>query len=220
MRRILITVCILSLFFSCSNDDSNTPEAQIENFYALTVGNSWEYRWYRFQTEMGLDAMAITESISIVDTEDINGDLYYKFKKVVDGNDPFYDGVGFGFPVNGEYVEYYRDSLGYLVNEHGDVKFVNNINEEFVIYEPQFNYEYAAYAELSEGSFEFTTEAGTFNCLEMKIRYEDEDENTDLLAVNKHYYADDIGLIKYDVVFMTSADGNGYQKRLESYNVQ
>ncbi|MFK7780916.1 hypothetical protein [Psychroserpens sp.] len=214
MKRILVIICIFSLFFSCSNDDSNTPEAQIENFYALTVGNSWEYRWYSFNPQAGLNPTNVTESISIVDTQSINGNLFYKFKRVVDGND-----IGnITFPDNGEYFEYYRDSLGFLVNELGGVKFVNSTTEEFVILDYQAN-NYAAFGQLANASSEFITEAGTFNCLEMKIRYEDEFGNN-MPAINRHFYADGIGLIKDEVVFIASPDSAGHQRRLESYDIQ
>ena len=47
IQLILITL-LITLCFACSEDDSSTPETQNDNFYALTVGNSWEYRWYNY----------------------------------------------------------------------------------------------------------------------------------------------------------------------------
>lgn len=215
MKRILITVCMLAILYSCSsNDDSQTPDIQEENFYALTVGNSWEYRWYLYTPEGGLSPKSVTESISIIGTEEINNNIYYKFKKTVSGN----EGSNPAYPNNGEYFEHYRDSLGYLVHDSGAILFVNNTVDEFFLYETNVGFPLTAYAKLSEGNFDFTTEAGTFDCLEMRIRFENPDY--EIPGVNKRYYSDGIGLIKDEDVFLADPDGSGYQRRLESYNVQ
>ena len=214
MRHILITICILSLFFSCSNDNNQNEELQNDNFYALTVGNSWEYRWYFYTPEEGLSPRSVTESISIIGTEEINSNLYYKFKKVVSGNNE----SNSPYPSNGEYIEHYRDSLGYLVHSSGAILFVNNTTDEFFLYETNTGFPLTGYAKLSEGYFDFTTEAGTFECLEMRIRFENPDY--EIPGVNKNYYADGIGLVKDEEVFLADPDGSGYQRRLESYFVQ
>lgn len=214
MRRILITVCILSLFFSCSDDDSDNQEPQNDNFYALTVGNSWEYRWYTFHPENGLNPTNVTNSISIIGTEEINGNLFYKFKKVVSGN----DGTNITSVPDGEYFEFYRDSLGFLVNNYGTISFVNSTTDEFQLYETEVGFPHTGYAKLSENTVDFTTEAGTFECLEMSLRFESEDY--EIPAINRRYYANGIGLIKDEEVFLADPNSSGFQRRLESYNVQ
>jgi len=226
MKRILITLSFLAFFCSCtSNDDSQTEDLQTDNFYALTVGNSWEYRWYNFNPGTSEEpnpneltsSTPVTESISIVGTEELNGNLYYKFKKVISGNDEL-GGISI-LPYSGEYFEYYRDSLGFLINSDGDIKFVNNSNEEFLMYEgnPQSDLHFG-YGNLSENTVDFVTEAGSFECLEMLIKWVNQD--VEAPAVNHHYFADGVGLIKDEIVFIANPYGSGYQRRLESYNVQ
>ena len=69
------------LFSSCKKDDASTHNIEEENFYALTVGNAWEYEVSRYNSiseeyeleygtdkiEMHKDAVSEGEKVLIID---------------------------------------------------------------------------------------------------------------------------------------------------------
>ena len=213
MKRIVFSLVLLFVLQSCSSDDA--PES-VSNFYALTVGNSWEYRWYSVGVDGIPSPMSVEESISIVDTEMIGENLFYKFKRIVSGNPPHGD-YTFSLP-EGEHFEYYRDSLGYLVNEEGVIKFSSNSVNPFVFSIQGFGSdELIGTGELQEELVTYTTQTGAiFECKELIISYEINNEITP--GKNWLYYSNGIGLIKDDKIFLAS--GAGYHRILESYTVQ
>ena len=226
MKRI-IYVCFLALFLSsCTTDNDDNSQPEDSNFYALTVGNSWEYRWYGVSSEgVNVNPNSVAESISIVGTEEINNKIYYKFSRVISGNDP-QSGSGL-FPYNGEYSEFYRDSLGYLVNEEGLIKFSNSAIEEFQIIEYHDNFGIIngqsvgaiLYGELLDEEINYSSDAGTFQCLKVSTRIV-YDGGSEAPANNSIYYSDGIGLISDDIVYVSSENNVGYRRNLVSYSIQ
>jgi hypothetical protein len=218
MKRSIFFLAFLTLIFSCNSGDSSQPQSESENnFYALTVGNLWEYRWYGIDNEGNENPMDLHETISIVGMEEINDNLYYKFSRTITGN--FNGNYGF-VPENGEHFEYYRDSLGYLVNSEGGIKFSNNINDSFIIY-PSYEENSGIVNSIAETQAEivmYDTEAGTFDCLELIVSIV-RDDGFIYPAKNRVYYSDGIGLVKDDHVFL-SAETAGYYRKLQSYSFQ
>ncbi|MFT5846980.1 MAG: hypothetical protein ACJARX_000052 [Psychroserpens sp.] len=123
MKRILISVCFFAYLFSCSSDDSVTLETQEYNFYALTVGDSWIYKNYRYDQNSEIyEDTGVKDSISIIGTEDLFGNTYFKFRRLTTGNE---EAITFCNP-NGEYFENLREFEGNLVKDDGTVKFTNS----------------------------------------------------------------------------------------------
>ena len=54
MFRVSIVLLSFSLLFiSCNNDDDNSsPPIEEANFYALTIGNSWEYEYFKRNNQL------------------------------------------------------------------------------------------------------------------------------------------------------------------------
>ena len=123
---LALSVC----FTSCSNDDDtiSTPE---ENFFALTVGNSWVYEHYQRENPVTAvyNSVGVIDSVKIVGTEIIDGNEFYKYQIRTSGNDT--DNPFFG--QNGERFEYRRDSLGYLISETGNILFAREDYQEFFV---------------------------------------------------------------------------------------
>ena len=113
MKRIIYVCFFQIVFYACTTSDKNQDQrAAASKFYALTIGNEWDYSWYGI-SDQGIDVPDnLYESMSIVATEIINEKLYDTFSCVISAN---LDSNG-EVPNNGEHFEYYRDSLGYLVN--------------------------------------------------------------------------------------------------------
>ncbi|MEM9679337.1 MAG: hypothetical protein AAF901_03355 [Bacteroidota bacterium] len=211
MKRILFTVCIIVLFYSCNDDDVQTPETLQSNFYALTVGNSWVYKNYRYDinTEIYEDT-GVIDSVSIVGTEAINGSTYYKFRTWTTGNE---EGIVFCNP-NGEQFEYLRDSLGYLVRSDGAIKYSNNDYNERLLSESSWG---NIYERLVEGTNALDVEAGIFDCINSE-RYAKDVDGELLPAVDRFYYSDGIGFI-YGTSSFVSQSIPAVIRRLNSYSV-
>ncbi|WP_033960856.1 hypothetical protein [Psychroserpens jangbogonensis] len=212
MRRILITVCILSLFFSCSSDDSNTPEAQIENFYALTVDNFWVYKNYRYNINTETyDDTGVVDSISIVGTEVFEGKTYFKFRRLTTGNE---NQITYCNP-NGEYFEYLREFEGNLIWNTGEVKFTNNDYSVRTLDENDWG---NIVEKLTDDTTSLSVEAGTFDCINSE-RYVILPDGEQAPSLDRFYYSDGIGLV-YDTSSFVSQETPSIIRRLESYNVQ
>ncbi|WP_299277397.1 hypothetical protein [uncultured Psychroserpens sp.] len=211
MKRILFCICFTACLFSCSDDASTTPEIQEDNFYALTVGNFWVYKNYRYnhQTEV-YDDTGVIDSVSIVATEDISGNTYFKFRRLTTGNE---EGITF-CNANGEHFEYLRETNGNLVTSEGDVKFTNNDFSVRVLSENNWG---NIVEQLAEGESTLDVEAGTFTCINSQ-RYAILPDGNNSPAVDYFYYADGFGLI-YDTSSFVSSDIPSVIRRLDSYSI-
>ena len=212
MKRILITICLFACLVACSSDESQTPEAQESNFYALTVGNSWEYKNYRYnQNTQTYDDTGVVDAISIISTEVIDGETYYKFRRFTTGNE---EQITYCNP-NGEHFEYLREFEGNLMWSDGTVKFTNSDYSVRTIDENDWG---NIVEELTEDTTTLNVEAGTFDCINSE-RYAILPDGEQSPGLDKFYYADGFGLI-YDTSSFVSNDTPVIIRRLDSYNVQ
>jgi hypothetical protein len=201
------------LFISCSTDDNTTPEPE-ENFYALTVGNSWVYGHLRRTTAISSDFVDInvTDSIKIVGTEEIDGNTFFKFRRRTSGND---NNLAL-CSANGEYFTFYRDSLGYLINEQGKVKYSREDNQEFRINNSTSFY---LYTSLAEGNETISTSVGDFDCQWMEV-YARQDPSIDPYpGRDRYYFSPEKGLI-FNTSSFTSTALHRVERYLVSYDVQ
>lgn len=214
MIRILLSLVIITLSFSCSESDdsenhTNLPEA---NFYALTVGNSWVYKNYKYNANTeNYENTGVIDSVSIVGTETVSGITYYKFRRFTTGNEMQ---ITFCNP-NGEHFELFRENAGNLVNEDGAIKFTNNNFDERLIAENPLG---TIYETLTAGDTIMTVEAGVFTCINSE-RYAKSPEDLQFIGLDYFYYADGIGLI-YDTSSFVNESTPSIIRRLESYTVQ
>lgn len=200
------------MMFSCSKDDSQTPETTDSNFYALTVGNSWEYKNYRYdQNTQTYEDTGVVDAISIISTEVIDGNTYFKFRRLTTGNE---DQITFCNP-NGEHFEYLRESEGNLILSTGEVKFTNNDYTVRIVSENSWG---NIVEQLTEDTTILNVEAGTFDCINSE-RYAILPDGEQSSGLDRFYYAEGIGLI-YDTTSFVSSDVPVIIRRLDSYNVQ
>lgn len=212
MKRLFLIATFSALLFACnSSDDTQIQEPETSNFYALTVGNSWVYENFKYNLNtQTYDNTGVTDSVSIVGTESINGNTYFKFRRHTIGNE---SNITF-CNENGEHFELFRDSLGYLVGSDGKIKFTNTDYSERVISE---NGNLVLYEILMPEEVEQIVEAGTFNCIYSQ-RYV-KNETSQLPATDKFYYSDGIGLI-YDTSSFATQSIPSIIRRLTHYVVQ
>ncbi len=214
MKRLLLCFCIIAFTFSCTESDNsdnqiNPPDA---NFFALTVGNSWVYKNYKYNSVTETyDDTGVIDSISIVDIQDFSGESYYKFRRLTTGNE---EGITFCNP-NGEHFEFLREFEGNLINEEGSIKFTNSNNEERLLQENQWG---NIYEVLIEGNSIISVEAGEFDCINSE-RYAKNSDGEQLPGLDRFYHASGIGLI-FDTSSFVSNSIPSIIRRLDSYEVQ
>ncbi len=213
MKRLFILIPILTLILSCDTNDDVQPQAQEEpNFYALTLGNSWVYKNYKYNigTELYEDT-GVVDSISIVSTEELDGHTYYKFKRKTTGNE---NNITF-CNENGEYYEFLRDSLGNLVSNDGRIRFTHTDYSERSLSE---NSGLTIFEKLMVGTTELTVEAGTFTCVNSE-RYARNANDEQTPGLDTNYYSDGIGRI-YDTSSFVFWEIPTIIRRLDSYDIQ
>ena len=210
MKRIIYVCFLAVLLSSCSTSDSNQdPDS---NFYALTVGNEWIYKNYKYNTATETyDDTGVVDAISIIDTEVIDGNTYFKFRRFTTGNE---EGITFCNP-NGEHFELLRDSLGYLIRDDGSIKYANNDFTARALSEQDWG---TIYEQLIATDHEITVEAGTFESAYTQ-RYAILSNGEQTNGLDHFYYADGVGLI-YDTSSLVTQDIPSIVRRLDSYVVE
>lgn len=123
MKKLVVLVMAIAIgLFACKKDDTkNTdstpiPEPKV-SMMPLAVGNYWVYSWCQVDSN-GVDKPPYgTDSIYVSGKEVIHGDTFY-----VIGGSPFFL---FKPDITGQDA-YIRDSLGYLVDQHGTIYYSEN----------------------------------------------------------------------------------------------
>jgi len=213
MKRIILSLCISALLFSCSSDnDAPTPITQVDNYYALNEGNSWVYKNYKRNNQtQNYDDTGVVDSVLIIAIEEINQKKYYKFRTRTTGNE---NNITYCNP-NGEKFELLRDSIGYLVTDSGSIKYVNNDYTERTI---SINSWGVIYAKLVSNLVNISTESGAFNCSDMEV-YARDSNHLSTPGLDHYYYADGVGLV-FDTSSFVSDDKHMIERRLDSHVIQ
>ncbi|TYB77327.1 hypothetical protein ES676_03275 [Bizionia saleffrena] len=214
MKRISLSFLIIIFSFSCSeSDDAENQTTPTEaNFYALTVGNSWVYKNYKYDDNTeNYENTGVIDSLSIVDTQDVSGHLYYKFRRLTTGNEEQITLCN----SNGEHFKLLRENEGNLINEDGAIQFTNNDFDERLIVENQWG---SIYETLTVGDSLITVEAGVFTSINSE-RYAKSQEGEPFNGLDHFYYADGVGLI-YDSASFVNETTPSIIRRLDSYNIQ
>ncbi len=211
---MFLLACIAVCLFACSTDNESTSEPE-QSVYALQVGNMWVYEHHRRLHEFSeeFENINVIDSVQIVGTEEINGHVFYTFRTRTSGNE---SNQAFCSP-NGEHFKQMRDSLGYLINEHGKIQFSPvGDTDEYVL---NMNVDNRLVHSLSEESEVVTTPAGDFMAYSMNLYLRNNHTNERSVGTSKYYRVEGIG-----EVFTTSSFANRslhtVEKRLVSYTIQ
>lgn len=213
----LLGLAICLALLSCKDDDSITNTANpstsgnIANYTNLSVGNYWIYENIKID-ESGIETeLARIDSIYIASDTLINGNTYFVQR-----------GKKFLFNNKDEVIDILRDSLGYLVNKDGDIRFSSSnfsdiiYSQEVPITNPQYRFEY----KMEEITTTVNLPAGDFDDVynyRGKVSALDS-TNMDSIRYFDNYYAEGLGKIFETTFFATSKPI--YEKRLIRYNIQ
>ena len=202
----------LSFLYSCNSEESDLVQ-QTSNFYALTVGNSWEYKYYlRDNATNNFLPTQVTETVEITETIVLNNKTYYNFKHVINGNDGNYSSLS----TNGERNYLLRDSLGFLINDMGQIKYNNSNNNEYFV--DQITDQLSYYLKLSNTDNNIVTNAGSFVCYDNQ--YYLKDINGNLSNSLDHIYRENGKGEILSTMSFSSQNEPFAEKRLESYSIQ
>lgn len=211
-KKYFIILLVLSFIYSCNSEESDLPQ-QTNNFYALTVGNSWEYKYYlRDNATNNFLPTPVTETVDITETIIINNETYYNFKHIVTSNDGNYSSL----PTNGERNYRLRDSLGFLIDEIGLIKYNNSNNNEYFV--DQINNMLSYYVKLSDTDNNIMTNAGSFMCYDNHYYLKDINGNVSN-SLDHIYRQNGKGEILSTMSFASQNEPFA-EKRLESYSIQ
>jgi len=112
MKHIFYVCFFAVLLSSCTTSETNQDSES--NFYALTIGNEWVYKNYRYNINTQLyDDTGVVDAVRIVGTEVVNENTYFKFRRFTTGNEA---GITFCNP-NGEHFEL----LIRMIGEDGEI---------------------------------------------------------------------------------------------------
>ncbi len=213
MLRIFFALSLTFLFIACDSDDDTTPEmeVEVENFYGLTVGNTYTYSYHRRvgDTEE-FETLALTSNVVITDEVIINGESYFEFTKTVTGDDTFPG------EEQGVTITTVRDVDGILQNEEGTVLFSTVVGSDpYLISDNDWG---DVYIENTNQMQEKTVPAGIFNC-DTNIRYAILEGGDQSPATDTYLFADGIGEI-YSTISTVNNPQHFWEKRLTSYSIE
>ena len=210
MKTSFFILCLLFIFASCTTNQNTTVQGN-NNFYALTEGNSWVYKNYKLDSRTNdYEETSVIDSITVLSSKIIRGNMFYKVRTLTTGNE---EHITFCNP-NGEHIDFLRDSLGYLINDKGEIKHSYVNYSERLVRENSWG---NLYETLQKGIEEINVESGTFGCVLSK-RYAKDQDNRLFPANDFFYYADGVGLI-YDTSSFVSQDTPTIIRRLDSYKL-
>ncbi|GAB5401270.1 MAG: hypothetical protein Aureis2KO_28550 [Aureisphaera sp.] len=129
MYRLSFFVLFLSFcVISCNSDDTNNTENEQTNFFALSVGNTWEYDVSRYsESQDDYIPMDIVITNTISEQTIINGETYFTYSTTSEGSD---DCVHCIADIGNKTV---RDSLGYLIDEQGLILFSKSETDDYLL---------------------------------------------------------------------------------------
>ncbi|WP_179022360.1 hypothetical protein [Winogradskyella forsetii] len=210
MKRIIYVCFFAILLASCSTSESNQePDS---NFYALTVGNEWVYKNYKYNSVTETyDYTGVIDSVSIVGTELIDHNTYFRFRRLTTGNEA---NITLCNP-NGEHFELLRDSTGYLVRDDGSIKYAKNDFTSRIVNDQDWG---TIYEQLIATDNQITVEAGTFESTYTQ-RFVMLPNGDQADGLDHFYYVDGVGLI-YDTSSLVSQDIPTIIRRLDTFAVE
>lgn len=217
MLRFLFCLSLASLFLftSCNKDEENqTPEEQQqaeESFFALKVGNSWTYNYYRRVVNPdGLELLDVEEIVKVTEEMIVNNETYYTIQKTTSG-----DGSCGVCEENGVSTMQVRDSVGYLINIEGDILYSSESKTDYLIAEEDWG---TIFGVLLPGMEDIEVDAGTFTAINNQWYAIDPSDGSEYFGRIDWHYADGVGEIKRTFVGVIAGQFI-YEKRLASFDL-
>ncbi len=203
------------IFTSCNKDDETAPEEQQQSdsgFFALKVGNTWTYNYFRRNTQTGeLTNLGGVEEVEITREEIENNETIFTVQ--INTSDPNNScSVCNHDPMLTLKV---KDSLGYLVEVGGEIKFSSISTVDYLVRQQEFG---DIYRVLKENEVLITVPAGQFSALNNE-RYAIDPDGNRFNGRDNLYYADGIGEVRQTISGVV-IERIIFEKQLISYSIQ
>ncbi len=206
MKRIILLVLVTTTaFLSCNKNDNPPSHESVLDYYPLDVGNYWVYETSLCDsTWLDCDFKSTDTNFISKDTI-INGIKYYK----VDGK-----------KLMGESPYYLRDSLDYIVDSDGKIRFSNKdfelvFNEEYIIQNNDTIFHW--YNKMIQEPLIVSVPLGDIICLDNRLSFFRKDENFKHEFNSHNAYSKNIGLVYENSMFAIYT--GGFQRELTSYKL-
>jgi hypothetical protein len=218
MRELFLFGLMALFTLSCERTDPNPgiddPDlSSTAGYFPHTIGSFWIYQHVDIDP-MGTEKVrAETDSVIISKDTLINGKLYYVFE-------------GSNYPFNGGkwgIIDILRDSLGYVVNQHGEVKlsysnFTDTLHVKTEIHQDEILYTLSY--RMEKQNLRYRVPAGDFDVINFKGTVVSEREMGGI--PNPRYlntlYAEGVGNVLKTYFYFSSP--NISEKRLLRYTIQ
>ncbi len=211
---LLSTLClVVCTFLSCKKDKICTPSiacSATADYLPLAVGNYWIYEVtnYNLSTYSGT-IMPYSDTIEVIDKVFFNGMEYYEIAINV-----------WLSPLVPKDTVYWRDSIGYIVDQKGNVQFTaidfDQVFQHKDIFPIQldFSLEY----QIKDSIVYELTPAGLFECLDFKGHLF-RDGITDYNKAYHNYYTEGIGLVYQNTSFFSASSPIDIRRSLKEYHL-
>lgn len=209
--RIFIFLACTAFIFSCKKDNLEvTCDNQLtDSYFPLTVGSYWIYQWYSVDSS-GMEEILENKIDSVMVTKDtlIGGYQY----AVLEGR------YSFGGNPNEKFINYRRDSLGFLVDPQNNIYFsTTNTNDTL---RTQTDVAFFISYQMQNDLMPIEVPAGNFDCKNYQgsvIPYITVPWTEQFL---NQYYAEGVGLVKENTFYFSSAHISQLERRLVEYNIE
>lgn len=210
--KLIVGIFLMSAFVACEKkSDETNPNAEDLNYFPLSIGSYWIYDCFEMDSTGKETIVSRNDTIKITGDTLINGNEYSVF-------------YGKEYAINSWIREfYYRDSLGYIVNEKGEIKFSSNnlIDTLYKLY-PSPDSIYFIYAKMETYPNEILLSAGRFNSiLNYKTSVEQYNPDKRLIGKTDKLFAPKVGRIlrQYFYVRLYDIEKRYYEERLVDYYI-
>ena len=206
--QLLCYLLIITLVFSCKEEEDLSPDPISPIYYNLNLDSYWVYQWYRIDTSGVETVLNTIDTIRNIPDTIINGNQFI---------------VQSGTFLGGHQADkFLRDSNGDLVDEKGRILFSSTNftdvlrRDTIASNEPLIAIEY----QMASSEFEeITTLAGTFSCLNYQGNHESFVPSFPWeTRLSNSYYGVGIGEVQSSVFFASSL--NDLERRLVEFELK
>lgn len=202
--KIYYILVVIALIFSCKKEKNQPKEVvKYSNYSNLKIGNQWIYQVFEYDGKGKITPLDIYDTTVLERDTIINGNLYFKLS--------IYDYV-----YEKKSFEYLRDSLHYIVDINGKIKFSS---QDFtsVFYSSYYKINNDTFFKLTEKMEDknmlISVPAGNFisSCYRLTFEIYPKFAGSEKIKIRNFRYVENIGLISETLVGYV--DEIGYKEK-------
>ena len=214
MRKTILFAMIAATLLSCKKEkEEPAPVLPVvyPNFSNLAVGNYWIYERFTLDTNGVYTTQNIFDSSYVDKDTVVNGNTFYKFNYIY-------------YPYSNSYVGVYlRDSLSFMVNSFGDIRFSSEIFTD-TFYTHYFKNSLIGdtisfiFSKMNDNNLSVSLPAGNYitkNYQTTYLMFPAHSQGGPVRTINNRY-AENVGLVEETLIFFLS-DPNYTVRRLKRY---